>query len=278
MKIAILGNSHVAALKLGLTEAVKSNNHVSKADITFFAVPGAKFERFDIQDGKLVSKNAEAIKMLKRTSGGYDHIDPKRFDLFILHGLQLQFTYRLIRNKFVSAQAADLCMPSIIRSTLCFSFYQKLQSIADQPILLSPSPLKAENAPHKDVFKTPVSNPALDYDRFIKALENQLERDIDGVIAQPAASRTTNMTTKLEFSEGSARLLQPGRIHGDEDFCHMNSDYGTLWWHELETKLDDILTVASKGGCGTRPPTDYPSACAALMAAPASRACSGVKS
>lgn len=245
MKIGIIGNSHVAALKLGLAEAMKSNNHVSSADITFFAIPGLRFGSFDVRDGKLKSDNRDALKMLKRTSGGHDHIDPKGFDLFILHGLELQFVYRMVRNKFVSAQAADLCMPDIFRSTLSFSVYQKLLTITDSPIMLSPCPMKADNAPHRGLFTTPMSNPVIDYDRFVRALERQLERDIDGVIPQPAASRTPNLTTKTEFSEGSARLLRPSRIHEDDDFCHMNSDYGTLWWHELENKLDDILATAS---------------------------------
>ncbi len=79
MRLCLLGNSHVAALKLGF----------SGSEAVFFASPSRTLRTLQPQDGELVSTDPDLRRRLAKSSGGAETIRVSEFDAFLVVGCAL---------------------------------------------------------------------------------------------------------------------------------------------------------------------------------------------
>jgi hypothetical protein len=86
-RICVLGNSHVASLKLGW-DSLKTQ--YPNVDITFFANRQRRMEALQVEKGKLVPDNEALKTAIAYTSNGLTSIDSRKFDLYLLYGLDLK--------------------------------------------------------------------------------------------------------------------------------------------------------------------------------------------
>lgn len=85
VRIAVLGNSHLAAAKEGWD--LIASDHPA-CELTFFGAPGLMMGDLAIEDRALVPRTGRLRKKLERSSNGLGRIVPADFDRFILYGLQ----------------------------------------------------------------------------------------------------------------------------------------------------------------------------------------------
>ena len=85
VRVAVLGNSHLAAAKLGW-DLIREEH--SEFELTFFGAPGLMMGDLALDGMSLTPTTGRLRKKLASSSGGHDRITPSDFDRFILYGLQ----------------------------------------------------------------------------------------------------------------------------------------------------------------------------------------------
>ena len=80
MKICLIGNSHLAALKMGWPEIAQDLPDVQPA---FFGARGAMMARLRVRGDRLVAKTAALAEQMSFVSGGLTEIVPGDYDAII---------------------------------------------------------------------------------------------------------------------------------------------------------------------------------------------------
>lgn len=226
MRLCIVGNSHIAALKAGWDAEIGAVFPASYP--TFFGVRGGGLTRLVVDGGTLTSDNAQIQRELAFTSGGQTRIDPKRFDAVLVYGL-CRNVNRQVRNHGVgySRQALETALLDYWAATSLVGIMQKLRQITDLPIYGGHSPLEAA----KDVTE---SEDTSSYRAFLADSNQQVFRYLDvELIGQPLQTIVNGNATTIGFAIGSQRLaVGAGNDkvpHENTETRHMNADFGALW-------------------------------------------------
>ena len=82
MRIAVLGNSHVACLKGAVDIA-----NFETPELIFFAARGKKLRHLQHRDHVIYSDNEQVSRTLRFTSGGSESITVDQFDGFLIMGV-----------------------------------------------------------------------------------------------------------------------------------------------------------------------------------------------
>jgi hypothetical protein len=222
-RLAIIGNSHVAALKL----AWDAGGFDDAVTVTFFAAPGRGNVRFEAEDGALVPVSERTRESILHTSGA-DRVAPETFDAFLIYGLHKSPAL----DEDISALSAAVRRALVIDRVTGQPNYRiltQLRSITDKPIFVGLSPRLAETGA---ALAAPVVAPDAEYALLMEEVYGPLNARL---VPQPAETLTAGGQATLgAFSQGSQRLVTPGRAlrstdHGETDNTHMNADYGRLW-------------------------------------------------
>lgn len=232
MRLAILGSSHVAALKQGWEMLRPGCPDVVP---TFFASRGTRLSAMRVSGSRLVPGTDEVARDIAFTSGGLAAFDPAAFDAVLIHGLAgplRPLDVRLSRAVRATAGAA------MARRSIGLALAQKIRRIGDIPIFvgLAPQPAAAS--------ATPGPKPVAYADLFPLVAAGV---DLPGTVllSQPASTIVDDWYTAPEFSVGSRRLdvgdLTSGQAHPDDDTVHMNGRFGALYLRQL---FEDHLRVA----------------------------------
>ncbi len=239
MKLAILGNSHTAAL---LHEARVNTSLTAGFDVTFFASIGRTMENFSVQDGQLVPQTDVLRKSLKITSGGADRFDPALFDQILLVGLG--FNLPPVDNRLSQAVKAAI-LRNCVESSVAWKLSGMVRSISAAPVLVGHTPLRA---PDVTASLEPILQNCVAYDDIIAQVQMLWDRLDVQVVHQPETTRYRDVLTKRSFSRGSRGLRGTGMEHGDTDRSHMNNDYGAIYWQHLRARLSKPVPLKSAPG------------------------------
>lgn len=234
MKVCVIGDSHVGAIKLAYDALGPAPPH----ELTFFAALAEGIDRLELADGKLVPPAniphvAEAMRM---TSGGLSTINPKVYDLFLLIGMvgsieQMVWTIARPLSEAVRACAVtDFWHASRLPPLL-----GTLRQITQKPVTVGFTPLLAR-AQTND----------LGPERYARFLEQSNALFFSGfnvrAIGQPPQTIVNGHATKIEYSRMSERLLKDkeGRAvrHPEGETSHMNKDYGALWLAQFFAEIE----------------------------------------
>ncbi len=240
MKICVIGNSHVAVVKVAYDQMRAKGD---TPDMKFFADSGPGIERLVLHEGGLwpEKNDTQLLTSITTTSGGLTHIDPAKYDIFLVIGLarSIENVVELVKRP-ISESARNRALQDYWDARAAVRMLEKLMWITDKPLYLGLTPLMAAEKLNDD-------GPD-DYEKMV-ALSKELYLDDMNVtlISQPSATIVNGQNTKLEYSRGSLRLgngkrKAPGvHLHPDGEYRHMNAAYGALW---LEHCLSRLNTTA----------------------------------
>lgn len=240
MRICVIGNSHVAALKTGFEGLSSEARKGAKVD--FFAARGNALKGLQLVGESLKSDSPQLKRSLTFTSGGSEAILIKNYDIFLLHGLELQPFFA--PDRFYSQAVLTAALDEKYSETITVSLVKKIRRITNVPVYVGHTPLPASDG-GKGLEGGPagVSN----YERGI-ILSNELffKKIAAALVMQPVITIAENGTNTLnEFSIGSRRLdvglpdHELGTLHDRVDSLHMNDRFGSVW---MQCFLADLPT------------------------------------
>ncbi len=219
MKICVLGNSQVACLKAAWDVAdMRSRLH----ELTFFAAFGLSLSKLKIDGERLVPSTVSLRRHLMYTAG-QGEINLPDYDAVLICGTGL-----VIRpvDARTSRQVLRTLSSDVLRNSLAYSLASQVRQISDTPIYIMPAPLLDERTADRVRFEI------VGYDEYFSLMTQALDIPKAHLLKQPEQTITRGHYTKLEFSKDAVRLAvagkQEGIQHKDEDYNHMNADYGAV--------------------------------------------------
>lgn len=227
VRVALVGDSHLASLAL----AARSME-LGPLRPTFFAHVLRRMEALRVSGGRLHADTDDLREALRGTSGGLDRIDPERYDLFVLMGLEFEPPLGCLGPQHVTRAVTEQTLRDQLSASLAFATLEKLRQITDRPVWLLHTPLP-------DEARGPRSSEALTYDRFLE-LANEVCRPTDAtVVPQPEETRVGDFLSASVFSAAPVRLEHAtgAPLVVDEDACHKNEAFGRAVLEDLRRRL-----------------------------------------
>jgi hypothetical protein len=264
MRVCIVGNSHVAALRKAW-EPWRRAHGAAHLDVTFFGSHSASLRNVGARDGRFVTDDPAVRRTLAMTTGRADpELAIGEFDLYVLYGL-------VNPNWYVARSASEgLDRPpthprvsrGLLRAIARQNFTQSLamhmfglvRSASDAPVIVAPQPYLSQavigdpgqspygDAPPADLAQRPALLSA--FDEVIAAAAVA-----DGFrwLAQPAQTVLDDHWTRPEYCVDSVRLsAQMDQAHPDDDFAHMNQRYGEVVFDALAALLAGAPAPAAR--------------------------------
>lgn len=232
MRVCVLGDSHVAALKLGLVQVQPQFPEIT---FTFFAAGADHMNDITVENECLVPTTDYVRQMWEATSGGITQIEPG-FDHYVLCALGIRITkataayMNLFAQNNRSPPAEDTlaaAFQDLAEETLGARTFRKLREISDRPAILIGNPYPAEDRTPKLSARVQRTGQARQiaafYNRgcarFAECWGGQFSEQPDETIDD------TMLLTKAEYSAAPPHLL--GHTVGD-DRGHMNAQFGAV--------------------------------------------------
>jgi hypothetical protein len=231
MRICVVGNSHVAALKRAWNTIRQEHSGI---ELTFFAMGSTYMAGLVVDNKRLVANNDKLKAALAFTSGGLSAIDPEYYDLFLVYGMNAKPSF--IQNDiFYSSAVRRQALRDLVEETLSFKTILKLRQVTDKKLYIGHNPLRAlEKISEKDR--------TADYEAGISALNNEIFSELNcELVPQPLTTLIRGAATDVKFTIGSRKLaagtVGDNQLHQDEDNFHMNDEFGKIWLKDFFRKL-----------------------------------------
>lgn len=231
MRIACLGNSHVASLKKGWETL-----DLPELEIAFFADRAFGMRRLVPRGRQLVPEDPALEQALRTTSGGMPRIDTDAFDVFVLYGMWAA-PFFCDPSRFHSRAVLARAMRDVAEPTLSHEVFTLLRRATDKPVLIGHDPLPVCR---DDTASQEVSD---NYLEGMAAINAQYYRPLNArMLPQPGATIVAGEWTMRRYARGARRLSVgdhlDDRVHPENDpHHHMNGDFGALWLAGLARHL-----------------------------------------
>ena len=229
MRLCVLGNSHVGALKRAAEDVCLQHPDLR---IGFFAARSNESRDMDIFDGRYGPKSAALAAQFALTSGGLRDIDPAQWDAYLIYGFGGRRRQGDTPRRF-SLSFRQAVLLERVRGSLLPTHARALRRLTDAPIFaaLAPLAVQTEDKPALRLLP-PRTECALVQTEICNPLGVTL-------VLQPDASLAGETATRPEFSHNAAKLEQAGRAAQTEqqEHRHMNAAYGRLWLTEFLPQL-----------------------------------------
>ena len=225
MKIAIVGNSHLAALKL----AVRSDLFArGRLDISFWGLPGPNFHSITYSGGLLQTPCKSFV--LRISDGQFESLPVREFDAIVFHGAALNVSDYLLSLRKASEHLRcysnallEEGLRSCIEKVPAWSLVRSLRAEYGGRLLMSAMPLSSEDGSKFKEMSVTDDELAHLNDR-IRAVLCKIGVDY---VPQPLDTIRDGKYTKREFCVDSVRLAAKLCYkHPDDDYIHMNEQYG----------------------------------------------------
>lgn len=221
MRICVLGNSHVASLKLGLE---KLPGATKSASMEFFASRASALGALRLQENRLVPMNDNLARSIAHTSGGKSEVALDEYDAFLVYGLG--FRLPVVEAQLSAAVRRQVCRDSLSQA-LNFRMCSMLRQATRKPVYVGHDPQEAQGR------KSPAVARSLPYEAVYELMRGELAREDVRLVAQPRQTFANSWFTKPEYSAGSTRLdigdAKSNELHSDVDNKHMNGEFGRIW-------------------------------------------------
>ena len=237
-RICVIGNSHIAAFKLGLGRR-------DGVSVTFFGSHAGTLGETDAKSGRLVPTTDQVRKSFIHTSGGQEEIKFADFDEVVLVGVGCGLhsfvkVFHLHRPVELHRKGTYLISGDALRSVFntatklhqAKAILRKIKSATSLPITVVPSPMPSEVIERSAQWEGFWSSdwPTKSYESYLDALTQLGCR----VTHQPADTLAKPWLTKAKFSHGSVMLLGDLTTkHEEDEYWHMNPSYGSRMWDSL---------------------------------------------
>jgi hypothetical protein len=254
MKILLIGNSHLAAVRAGWSIALPKLVGLTADLYAAHAKALIEIEHGDDGELRLASKllwhfssSGEAF----RETGFY----PAKYDASIIVGCDFGptnvfRTYRRLSfyglagkgRQIVSRENFLRAVKNSVQQSAAGILMSLIKTTTDSPIYIVPTPMPSEagylDTEHRLMEPWRAASENGD--------ENELKRVYDEIceeqrrlgvviIQQPAETLVAPLRTNSKYSQGSLRLKPTADIlHPEDDYFHMNADYGALVWEAIK--------------------------------------------
>lgn len=245
--ICLIGNSHVANLKLGWPEVEPDFPDYS---LVFFASDGLSMH-VEISDGKLVAPESGIRARMAMTSKTDGDIAPI-YDAYVVCGLGLSslrailtmsrtMAARRLAGLKTPATVEDIAlgMEQLMRDAIAIDILSKLRHLTQQPIFLIATPLTAHER-HPEIWDKMDAQKRLDFVAAAYHLAcTQVAREYDAVfVPQPAETVGPNvLTTRPEFY----RLPLEQVLLEKVPHTHMNPAFGAIVLRDVLERISALL-------------------------------------
>lgn len=244
-RLCIIGNSHITAVKDGWPKASPITSEFSP---TYFAAPGNWMAEMEVHDGKLTLTSERGRRLMALSSGGATEIDPTAFDAFLLVGMFVRLrravkvyqTHRMPAHadkshRVISRATLGAAVAGHIEESAAANTIAKLRTLTKSPVGLIPEPLPSENIIPTDRFWEGDYMPFL-HDVYMEQLHRFVEKHGVDLAVQAPDSMVRGAFTNARYSIGAVRL-RGGNVSEQEDFQHMNADFGAEILRDLLPRL-----------------------------------------
>ena len=226
LRLCIIGNSHVACLKLAWDQAGGDET----IQPTFFGARGNLMGGIESAGRALVAP-AQRLKVALLATGGADHIDLDAYDVFCAYGMRLKIPefaagYSSAVRRAAVQQAFEQSTNAVVTRLLA--------TMTTTPILIVADPLLSSG-----LRRSQFDDALCAYDDMIPMLEQVCDSVGARFVPQAPATLDGPIRTAQTFAQGSTRLdIGAGiEIHDGDEPAHMNAAYGKLM-------LADIFAAA----------------------------------
>jgi hypothetical protein len=245
-RVAVIGNSHIAAFKAGW-DLIRSTR--SKHEMTFFGATRSQLRSLKVNAGALQTKNEDLKKYLAWTSGGLDHI-PLDYDAYIVVGAELSFphTVRLLETHrppsfydsasglhLISDAAFAASISGMIENSSAMKVVSNIRKKSQAPVVLAPCPFFTKAT----LVARPYWNEKAAVDMVFGFWGKSLDafKKIAIVDDQPTETIEDRFFTKADFAKNSIKI-KPGHevIRPVDDDHHMNGEFGARWINQILNK------------------------------------------
>lgn len=249
-RICFLGDSHVAALRQAMDDP-RSSSHAGR--ISIYGARGKGLYSLRREGRKLLSDEEKVGKSLKFT-GGTTSIDIDAHDVFCIVGglVKLEWVDEIVAHYAttamalpgrhpVSARLLDRMFEERLRKTIAHHLLKILENTG-KPLFYIPCPLNSEDIlgnKKGDVMREMIAAGLVDdyFGRFCRARDVVLGKRAR-IIDQPEETKAPPFFTQRAYGIGSVRLAKRHVEHPEDDFGHMNADYGVLMLNAAVKAID----------------------------------------
>jgi hypothetical protein len=235
MRIAVIGNSHIGALKVAIRDGQFKSD---KFEITFWGVPGQCFTTVTYEGGHFRTSYRDFA--LKVSEGRHESLPVHDFDAIVFHGPPLNVERYLSSLRHVSDDLrcySRACLHEAlqrsIEGTRGYDLVRSLRTDYDRRVLMSPMPLISEDSAQFKGRSVRVEELKL-LNSCISAILSDVRAEY---VAQPSDTVRDYKYTKREFCVNSVGVFYDIRKHPDDDYFHMNGQYGACVLHEIAAQL-----------------------------------------
>jgi hypothetical protein len=251
VKICIIGNSHIAALKKAVEHGALDGADV---EIVFFGAPGKNFSELRVRDGIVCGPATLREMFLLVSEGRYTQIDPAEFDVVVVYAGRFNFhvllgsIHRVLKNQ---VHLSEDCLSTGIERWLtakhAFRLTRRIgRASSTTRAILAPRPIPAVCAADPSETAGLYAKSSWLWDglepSFRKSIwsicrKTAAHRGVE-VFPQPESTIDANQFTKPEYTAHSNRLLKPEVNHPQADVSHMNARFGEKFLLSLLAHLE----------------------------------------
>jgi len=230
MKICIIGNSHIASLKLAIRRRVYAD---TESTFTFWGTPGDSFNKITYADRCLTTP--EVAMVMEVSDNQYMALPIDDFDALAFHGNELCPSLIMESLRMFSSDlrsySFQFLSAGLDRHLATFHAINLATMVARDfagPVIVSPTPLISE---------TPgwLNHRTFDDDEYsyLCSILTDLLRKRSLLFApQPKRTISRAKYTRAKYERGAVELLGL-KNKGFRDYLHMNASYGKLVLQEI---------------------------------------------
>jgi hypothetical protein len=252
MKICVIGNSHIAALKKAVEDGALDH---TDANIVFFGAPGKNFDKLQVRDGMICGPATLQDMFLRVSDGLYTRIDPAEFDVVVVYAGRFYFhrllgsIHRVLRS---DVHLSKDCLSTGIGRWLTSKHVFRLARMIDEAspatrVVLVPRPIPAAGVADASDAAAPDAKSPWVWDTLEPSFRKKIwsicsqsasRRGVE-LFAQPDSTIDANQFTKPDFTTHSNRLLKPEVKHRQAEVSHMNARFGEVFLLSLLAHLSN---------------------------------------
>lgn len=238
-KIALVGNSQLAALKTAISQGLFSTEQF---DFIFWGQPGRHFSSLRLLKGKLEFEKSESARAV--SGGRYSKLPVSKMDAFVFHGVSA------MNRRFITALLRSGMHPGDMSSAFLEAIFAAQCEHRNSPRLVLR--LRKET-------KVPIFVSGLPYDvkidqngrsqkqrlKILKKADKVVEKFWTGnnvnYISQPEETITPDLTTPIKYTFDAVSLLDNKHTLSKLDINHMNAQYGAAVLKKVDKILNEHL-------------------------------------
>ena len=253
MRVCVIGNSHIASLKLGW-DACVAEDPAAWSDVkpTFFGAPSDGMRHVNLQDGSIVPRRKDIAEHFQRMSGGQDRIRLADYDAFFLVGLNVSVKriLRFYKSHIwlgLGVDAEKVTVHPKFMEEFLTERYASTRLIETAAMIKSAvsAPVVAIAEPHWASWIRQGQEGTADYgwdkaiiagdgpaigEAFLTTVKAALA-PVAILVPQPSETIEDGIMTRAAYNKDASRLISGEG--GGTDAAHMNAAFGQAIWPKV---------------------------------------------